>query len=101
MDEPKLIIQSEVSQKEKNKYFILIFSFSKLFIFHFMNSLKCGDFSVIIDCNNLLITESLLWCVPDIVFLVKFAEMGLSTNPHRRALGIVLFSHRDSTFPKF
>ena len=44
----ELIIQSEVSQKEKNKYFILTFFFSKLFIFHFMNSLKCGDFSVII-----------------------------------------------------
>lgn len=66
-----------------------------------MNSLKRGDSSVIIDCNNLLITEGLLWCVPDVVFLVKFAEMSLSTNPHRKALGIVLFSHGDSTFPEF
>ena len=86
------LLYSEGSQKEKNKYFILTFPFSKLFIFHFMNSLKPGDSSVIIDCNNLLITEDWLWCVPDVVFLVRFAGMSLSTNPHRKALGIVLLA---------
>ena len=90
--DPELIIQSEGSQKEKNNYFILTFPFSKLFIFHFMNSLKRGDSSVIIDCNNLPITEGCLWCVPDVVFLVRFAGMSVSTSPHRKALGIVFLA---------
>lgn len=65
-----------------------------------MNALKQGGPSVTVDCNDLLIVEGLSGMFPDIVFMMKFAGMGPSTSPHRKALGIVLFSHGDSTLPK-